>query len=119
MDGSSTEIERPNLAIEDFLSRGAEALDCQTAELVGRSKEPRLVEARQILTIVAVERYGFLVKTMAAAFSRYGETASRWISRGTSRRKSDDAYRDRIDRIDRAIAAPPDREDGKRRRTVL
>jgi len=68
--------------------------------------------AKRILTIVAVERYGFLVKSMAAALDRYGETASRWISRGTTRRQVDEEYRGRVEEIDRAIASARKREDG-------
>jgi REP element-mobilizing transposase RayT len=110
LDGRSTEIERPELDIEEFLDRGAWALDCSVRDLIGRSRLARLVEARQILTVVAVERYGFLVKDMADAFERYGETASRWISQATSRRQLDVAFRERIVQVDRAIAREEDRE---------
>jgi len=75
------------------------------AKRVGPSREARLVEAREILTIVGVERYGFLVKSMAAAFNRYGETASRCISHGTRRRQENQEYQNRSEDVDRAIAS--------------
>lgn len=103
--GISTDFERPQIGIETFLVHGAAALGTTVDALVGRSKQARLVEAREILTIVGVERYGFLVKSMAVAFNRYGETASRWISRGTRRRQEDEEYRSRLDNVDRAVAS--------------
>jgi hypothetical protein len=112
LDRRSTAIERPVLDVDAFLERGATAMGCAVSELIGRSREARLVEAREILTIVAVERNGFLVKSMAAALDRYGETASRWISRGTARRQVDGVYRGRAEGIDRAIASAREREDG-------
>jgi REP element-mobilizing transposase RayT len=105
LDGLSTVRERPELEVDAFLERGAAALGQTVAELVGRSREARLVESRQILTMVAVERYGFLVKAMAAAFDRYVETASRWISRGMERREVDADFRQRVIDVDRAIAS--------------
>jgi len=103
--GISTDLERPEIGIEAFLVHGAAVLGTTVDALVGPSREARLAEAREILTIVGVERYGFLVKSMAAAFNRYGETASRWISRGTRRRQEDEEYRNRLEEVDRAIAS--------------
>jgi len=37
--------------------------------------------------------------------ARIGETASRWISRGTRRRQEDEEYRNRLEDVDRAIAS--------------
>jgi len=103
--GTSTDLERPEIGIKTFLVHGAAALGTTADALVGPSREARLVEAREILTIVGVERYGFLVKSMAAAFNRYGETASRWISHGTRRRQEDEEYQRRLEDVDRAIAS--------------
>jgi len=103
--GISTDLERPEIGIETFLVHGAAALGTTADALVGPSREARLVEAREILTIVGVERYGFLVKSMAAAFNRYGETASRWISHGTQRRQENQEYRNRLEDVDQAIAS--------------
>jgi len=94
------------MSVERFLEHGASALGIGVDELVGRSKGGgRLVEAREILTVLGVERYGFLVKPMAAAFERYGETASHWIARGTRRRQDDTQYRARLEQLDRAIVS--------------
>jgi hypothetical protein len=91
--------------VETFLALGAAATGTTVEALVGPSKGAQLVEAREILTIVGVERYGFLVTSMAAALSRHGETASRWISHGTCRRQEDEAYRNRLEATDRSIAS--------------
>jgi len=91
------------MSMESFLEYGASVPGIGVDELVGRSKEGRLAEAREMLTILGVERYGFLVKPMAAALERYGETASRWITRGTRHRQDDTQYRARLEQLDRAI----------------
>lgn len=70
---------------------GALALGTTGGEPAGGPRQARLVEASEILAIVDVERYGFLFKSMAVACHRSYETASRWISRGTRRRKQDEA----------------------------
>ncbi len=103
--GISTDLERPEIDVETFLVHGAAALGTTVDALVGPSRDARLVEAREILTIVGVERYGFLVKSMAVAFKRSYETASRWISRGTRRRQEDEEYRSRLEEVDRAVAS--------------
>ena len=103
--GLSTDPERPEIGIETFLERGAAALGVTREALTSPSREAGLMEAREILTILGVERYGFLVKSMAVAFNRYGETVSRWISRGARRRQEDEEYRSRLEAVDRAIAA--------------
>ena len=103
--GHSSTIERPETGVRDLIERGAVALGWSGAEIVGPSRMRRLIEAREILTIVGVERYGLKVKEIAAAMGRAPETASRWISRGTERRQSDREYRACIGRVDRAIAS--------------
>ncbi|NOZ93637.1 MAG: hypothetical protein GXP47_02715 [Acidobacteria bacterium] len=57
-----------------------------------------------MLTALGVERYGFLVKSMTAELKRCGETASRWLARGTGRHQEDMEHRKRLDEVDRAIA---------------
>ncbi len=45
-------------------------------ELAGRGRKPEVVRARELLTVLGVERYGLLVKEIAAALHKHPVTAT-------------------------------------------
>jgi len=70
-----------------------------------RERSPDRLYAHTLPGGLRTRSNGFLVRSMAIAFNRYGETASRWISRGTRRRQEDEEYWSRLDNVDRAVAS--------------
>ena len=103
MDGLSNVSLRPRMELEDFLERGAEAVEISLADLKGRKRGTSIVEGREILAWLGVELYGFTVKEIAEALDKHLETASRLVSRAAWRRVEDQAFRAKIQRVDSAI----------------
>jgi len=104
MDGLSTAPERRKVSLEVFLRCVAEELGTSVERLASTTKLPPIVEARETVTLLAVERYGYLVKAVAAELDKHQETASRWIGRAVRRRSEDEDNRDWLDELDRKIA---------------
>ena len=57
----------------------------------------------QILAWLGATLYGFKVKEIAAGFDKYGETASRLVSRAAQRRMDEVGFADRVRGVDSAI----------------
>ncbi len=62
MDGLSNVSMRPRMELEDFLERGAEAVEIPVSDIEGRKRGASIVEGREILAWLGVELYGFTVK---------------------------------------------------------
>lgn len=104
MDGLSNVSMRPQVDPEDFLERGAEALDISIADLKGRKRGASTVEGREILAWLGVELYGFTVKEIAEALEKHFESVSRIVSRAASRRVDDRNFREEERRVDSIVA---------------
>ncbi len=78
--------ERPTLDAEELIARVAPELGFDAEELASRSKGPELSRARELLAVLAVERYGILVKDLAAALRKHPVTVTGWVMRGIRRR---------------------------------
>ncbi len=104
MDGLSNVTARPKMELEEFIELGASACDVTPEDLKGAKRRASVVDAREILAWLGVVSYGFKVKEIAAGFQKYGETASRLVSRASQRRLVDDKFADRMRRVDVAIS---------------
>ena len=104
MDGLSTAPVRPRIELEDFLEIGAGVLGVSVDDLHGRRREARIVEARRILAWLGVELYGYFVKAVAEGLGKHVETTSRLVSRAAGQRVDDEAFRARLERVDRVIS---------------
>ena len=111
MDGLSNVSMRPRMELEDFIERGAEAVEISLADLKGRKRGASIVEGREVLAWLGVELYGFSVREFAEALDKYLETASRLVSRAALRRVEDRNFRAKIQRVDSAIVRS--NEDGR------
>jgi REP element-mobilizing transposase RayT len=103
MDGLSTVEMRPKMELDRFIGTGATACDVTAEDLKSAKRRASVVDAREILAWLGVVSYGFKVKEIGAGFEKYGETASRLVSRASRRRLIDDEFADRMRRVDLAI----------------
>jgi REP element-mobilizing transposase RayT len=103
MNGRSNVEMRPRMEIARFIELGAEACGVMTADLRSTKRRSPVVEAREILAWLGTTLYGFKVKEIASGFDKYGETASRLVSRAARRRMDDVGFADRIKGVDSAI----------------
>lgn len=103
MDGLSNVSVRPQMELDGFLERGAEALEVSVADLKSRKRGSSIVDSREILVWLGVELYGFPVKGIAKALEKHFESVSRMASRAASRRVKDRSFRTEMRRVDSVI----------------
>lgn len=98
--------QRPRLHdVGRYLEAAAIALGVTIAELGGRGKAPATVRAREILTIVGVERFGVRMSELARHLGMNAGSVSHWAARAAARRQDDAAFAERCREVEEAIAA--------------
>ena len=102
--GRSTGLERPTIDPSHFLAIATQWLGIGLEEVSGRRRPETLVRRRELIAVLAVERYGISVKALAELLGRHRVTVSSWVSRGAWRRSADDAFREQLDALDRHLA---------------
>lgn len=103
--GRSGSPERPRMTAEQFLARVSPLLGVAVRDLASVRRDPGLVEAREIVGVLAVERWGIGVKALADALGKSRDGVSLWVRRGASRRAKDPQCGARLDELDRRLAA--------------
>jgi len=103
--------ERPALDAEELVARASEALGFEPGELASRSRGGELSRARELLAVVAVERYGVKVKDLAEVLHKHPVTVSGWVMRGTRRRTEDAEAAASLDALDRKLCGEDGRKD--------
>jgi hypothetical protein len=86
-----------------FIRRAAEQLGVGGDVLGSRTKAPATVRAREIITIVGVERFGVKVKDLAGRLGKNPGSVSRWMVRAAQRRKEDRQFDDCCRRLEGAL----------------
>jgi hypothetical protein len=71
--------------------------------MVSPSREREIVRCRDLLSALAVERYGIRTRNLAAAASRTPDQVSRAVGRARSRRGRDVELGRRLEELDRAL----------------
>ena len=99
-----TPDDRPTLAVDEFVRRGALALGISIEDLGSRQRKAEVVRARETLTVIAVERYGLRVVDLAREMSKSPDSLTKAIRRATERRVQQREYADTLDRVDVSIA---------------
>jgi REP element-mobilizing transposase RayT len=94
---------RWKLSAAAFLALGAEALGVPLGELQSRQRGARAVQAREMLSVLGVERYRLRVKDLAEEMRKSPDSITKAIARGARQRKDDRVYRTKLDELDAAI----------------
>ena len=92
------------MPLETFVECSVAELGCAPEQLASRTIEATVVEARETIALLGIERYGYRVKDLAAAFAKNPETLSRMIGRALRRKAEDRSYRRMLDKLDREVA---------------
>ncbi len=88
-----------------YLDVAAPVLGTTVAELGSRGKLPAVARAREILTVVGVERFGVRMKELAERLGMNPGSVSHWAGRGATRRASDEPFARRCLELERAVSA--------------
>ena len=102
--GSSSGPTRRRLTAAAFLARVAPLAKVTIEELASPRRTPELVDARELVGGVAVERWGIHVKGLAEALGKSREGVSKWVRRAARRRSEDDAFFRRMEDLDGRLA---------------
>jgi transposase len=73
-------------------------------QLASPRRTPELVDARELIGGVAIERWGIQVKALAEALGKSREGVSKWVRRAARRRSEDGAFARRMEALDRRLA---------------
>ena len=102
--GRSTGLERRRMTAGEFLQLGSSCLELDFNDLRSPTRTPSIVRARELLVTLGAERYGLKVKELAAGLEKGVQAGSEYVSRGIRRRRDDEEFRDRYERLDHKIA---------------
>jgi REP element-mobilizing transposase RayT len=114
--GRSPGPARRRLTADELLARIAPALGVSTQALASPQRAPELLEARELLAALAVERWQVGVKALADALGKSRDGVSLWVQRAAARRQSDPRFAARLDDLDGRLGAsvvggpPPTRQ---------
>ena len=88
----------------ELVSGCVEILGVQAEKLRSRSQAVELVQAREIIMVVGVGRFGLKVEDLAWEVRTSPDGMSKTLGRGLRRRWSDERFRERVDAANEAIA---------------
>ncbi len=103
--GRSAGLERLHLSAEEFVERVAPLAGVTAEELGSRERGVTLVEARELIGGLAVERWGVQVKALAEALGKSRDGVSLWVRRAAKRRREDGEFAAKLDELDRRLAS--------------
>jgi REP element-mobilizing transposase RayT len=103
--GRSAGLEREQLSAEEFVERVAPLAGVTAEELGSRERGVTLVEARELIGGLAVERWGVQVKALAEALGKSRDGVSLWVRRAAKRRREDGEFAAKLDELDRRLAS--------------
>ena len=95
---------RPSFDASEFIARGAELLGVSVDDLRVRGRARHAVEAREMLMLLGVERYGLKVNALGRELRKTADGMSQTLARAVRRRAGDDEFLRRINELDRQIA---------------
>ena len=99
------EVDRPALSVDEYIQRGAAAAGVTVDDLRSRLRGPDVVRAREMLTVLGVERYGLRVNALAREMRKSPDSMTKMIGRIVRRRRTDPHLRSKLDDLDQAIAS--------------
>lgn len=95
---------RPSCKANEFIARAADLLGVSAEDLRSRKRAVNLVQARETILVLGVERWGIKVKDIARVFGKSSSGMSQALSRAVERRATDPAFLRKINDLDRALA---------------
>jgi REP element-mobilizing transposase RayT len=104
-DGLALEENRPTLELDDFVGRFEFYSGHTMSGLSSPQRSPALIQGRVELTLLAVGRYGFQSRAIAALILKNRSSLTRWLNTGLHLQHNDSEFRHRIDSLDHQIAS--------------
>ena len=102
--GGSAGPARRRLPAAEFLERVEPRLRVGVREPASARRSAEVLEARELVAGLAVERWGVGVKELADALGKSRDGVSQWVRRAARRRAEEPAFARRLDDLDRWLA---------------
>jgi len=102
--GRSPGPARRRLTAAEFLARVTPLVGISTQELASPQRGLEVLEARELIGALAVERWQIGVKALADALGKSRDGVSAWVQRAATRRQKDPRFASRLDELDRRLA---------------
>lgn len=90
--GRSTGRWRPKYGAEEWLKLVCAYLDIDQELIEGRGRGPEIVEIRELIGLVGIERFGVKAVDLARALGKSPDGVSKWMRRGVIRRETDQDF---------------------------
>jgi putative transposase len=103
--GGSAAPMRRRASPEEFLKQVSALLGVSVGELASVQRDSRVVEARELVGGLAIERWGVGVKALADVLGKSRDGVSLWVRRAARRRSEDGRFAQKLDKLDRRLAA--------------
>lgn len=104
-DGRTLESDRVILELHEFVDLCGTASGHSLCRLSSSSRRPEVIRGRVELAAVAVGRYGFRSREIAALIGKHPSSMSRWLEIAYRSVATDPGFNNRIDGLDRAISS--------------
>jgi hypothetical protein len=74
-------------------------------DLASRYRKPHQIRGRIEFVTLALPRYGFRGRDVAALLGKHGNSITKWLTQGLLLERDDPAFKDRLHLIDAAISS--------------
>lgn len=101
--GRPTSPYRERLDADRWVEVACAAVGVKREELASRSRHPGIVQARDIIGLVGIERFGVKVRDLARCLGKSEDGVSLWVRRGARRREEDAAFAAEIEALDSGL----------------
>jgi REP element-mobilizing transposase RayT len=97
--GASSGRHRPRVEPQQFVDHACAALGVEVARLASPRRDRATVRARDLICLLAAERYAIRTQDLARLFGRNGDQLSLWTGRGSRRKSADPEFRQALDEL--------------------
>jgi len=104
-DGRRLADERTEIDLTEFASRFEGASGHSLEDLASRYRKPHQIRGRIEFVTLALPRYGFRGRDVAALLGKHGNSVTKWLTQGLLLERDDPDFRNWLDRIDAAISS--------------
>jgi putative transposase len=101
--GRSTGPERAELTADEFIARCATVLDMDVADIVSRSRQNHVVDARRLIVTLGRERWAQSTKDLASALGKSADTVTYIQREGVKQRLGDEEFARRYEDLDESL----------------
>ena len=103
--GRSTDLERPTLKAEDFITKVCELAGVDFGHLASRARDRDTARARRLVVTLGVERWHQKGTAIARVLNKNPDVVSWWVGEGIRRRLEDEKFAAKLDKLDEELSA--------------